>query len=97
MYVPALLIAVVAFIIRGVREREVGRRIVTFIAAIIIVPTAFGLYTAVTQHRDGITFLFWEFANRDVLRSFMTWDGIIKEWDGWGFAGNENDSYHVAE
>jgi len=86
----------VAFIFWGVREREVGRRIVTFIAAIVIVPTAFGLYTAVTQHRDGITFLFWEFANRDVLQSFMTRDGIIREWDGWGFAGNEDDSYLVA-
>lgn len=87
----------VAFIFWGVREREVGRRIVTFIAAIVIVLTAFGLYTVVTQHRDGITFSSWEFANRDVMKSSNTRDGIIKEWDGWGFAGNENDSYHVAE
>ena len=87
----------VAFIFWGVREREVGIRIVTFIAAIVIVPTAFGLYTAVTQHRDGITLLFCELANRDVLRSYMTRYGIIKDWDGWGFAGNENDSYHVGE
>jgi hypothetical protein len=78
------------------REREVGRRIVTFIAAIVIAPTAFGLFSVETQHRDGIAFSFWEFANRDVMRSFKTRDGIIREWNGWGFAGNENDSYLVA-
>ena len=96
VYVPALLIAMVALIFWRVRERQVSRRIVTFIAAIVIVPTAFGLYTVVTQHRDEITFSSWEFANRDVLRSFMTRDDIIREWDARGFAGNANDSYLVA-
>jgi len=30
------------------------------------------------------------------MQSFNTRDGIIREWDGWGFAGNEDDSYLVA-
>ena len=47
--------------------------------------------------RDRITFAGWALTHPAILFADDQRDGIIRDWDSWGFAGSGNDSYLVAD
>ena len=63
--------------------------------AIAIIMAAPLLTYFLTQVRDQAHFLTWAPFHIDLLRETSGKDGVITLWDGWGFAGNENDSFLV--
>ena len=66
-------------------------------AAVVIVFTAPTVYLTCHAYRDQIVFAFWSPTHVALLHRYATRDGIISVWDGWGFAGMENDSYLIAD
>jgi hypothetical protein len=54
--------------------------------------TLFGL----PRLKDELRFLIWSYTHGDVLKRFSDKDAIILDWESWGIAGMENDSYLVS-
>jgi hypothetical protein len=46
---------------------------------------------------DRLGFWVWYATHGDVVRQYAKHDAIIVIWDGWGFAGIENDSFLVSD
>jgi hypothetical protein len=55
-----------------------------------------GIFIGVANIRDRLAFWLWYPTHRQLVDEWMTKDGIIVDWDGWGMAGMENDSYLVS-
>jgi hypothetical protein len=47
--------------------------------------------------QDPLRFLAWSLPRYGQIEALARWDAVIQHWDGWGFAGMENDSYLVSD
>jgi hypothetical protein len=75
---------------RWVRRRSL---LATFSVMILLPPAV--IYIATTAH-DPLGFYVWYFTHPKIVEEFAYKDGIIMDWNRWGFAGMENDSYLVS-
>ena len=67
--------------------------------AIVIVALA-GISTMVVyggRLQNPLRFLVWSLAWHGQIEALARQDAVIQHWDGWGFAGMENDSYLVSD
>jgi hypothetical protein len=75
---------------RSPSGRPVRRALV---ALLVLIPSTF---YGVPRIKDEVRFLIWSEGHGDVLREFANKDAIILDWESWGMAGSENDSYLVS-
>jgi hypothetical protein len=50
----------------------------------------------VPRFKDEIRFLVWSYIHANKLSEYAKTDAIIPDWEDWGLAGMENDSYLVS-
>jgi hypothetical protein len=93
LYLPAVLVLCTCLGVwaaiewKSVRGRSARR---TLAAILVLIPFTFYI---VPRVKDEVRFIIWSQSHGDVLRDFANRDAIILEWDSWGMAGMENDSY----
>jgi len=93
LYLPAVLVLCICLGVwaaidwKSVRGRSARR---TLAAILILIPLAFYI---VPRIKDEVRFILWSQRHSDVLRAFANRDAIILDWESWGMAGMDNDSY----
>lgn len=94
--VPILLVACLAILIWAIFEKRWMRRrsLLATLGVMILLPPAV-TYGAKAAH-DPIGFYVWYFTHPKIVEEFAHKDGIILDWNRWGMAGNESDSYLVS-
>ncbi len=96
VYVPVLAIAALGAIVWLIIERRSPRR-VSIAWALVAIVAAVPLYFVGNRFSDPIRFAFWSPFHTSLLASYSSHDGIVTDWDSWGFGGMENDSYLIAD
>ncbi len=94
--VPLLAIGAVLAIVWLIVERRSSRRI-SIAWALAAIVAAVPLYVIGNKFGDPIRFAFWSPFHESLLARYSSRDGIVTDWDSWGFGGTENDSYLVAD
>jgi hypothetical protein len=95
-YVPLLAIAALLAIAWLIIERVPSRR-ASIAWALLAIAAAAPLYFIGNRFSDPIRFVFWTPLHPVLLARYSSRDGIVTEWDSWGFGGMENDAYLVAD
>jgi hypothetical protein len=96
VYGPLLAIAALGTIVWSIVERGSSRR-ASIVWSLVAIVAAVPLYFTGSRFSDPIRFAFWSPFHTALLARYSSRDGIITEWDSWGFAGMENDSYLIAD
>jgi hypothetical protein len=96
VYVPLLAIALVLSIVWLIVERRPTHR-VSIAWAIAAIVAAAPVFFIGNRFHDQIRFALWSPFHAPLLRQYSSRDGIVTDWDSWGFGGMENDSYLVAD
>jgi hypothetical protein len=96
VYGPLLAIAALLTIVWLIVERRPSRR-VSIAWALVAIVAAVPLYFIGNRFSDPIRFAFWSPFHTALLARYSSRDGIVTDWDSWGFGGTENDSYLVAD
>jgi len=96
VYGPLLAIAALLTIVWLIVERRPSRR-VSIAWALVAIVAAVPLYFLGNRFSDPIRFAFWSPFHTALLARYSSRDGIVTDWDSWGFGGTENDSYLVAD
>jgi hypothetical protein len=87
---PALFLISVTCIVVAFLNRIPLKKMGLPIALVVATPIA--AYCS-AHLRDPALFVVWASTHQDVLRQALRQDGIVAQWDSWGLAGMENDSY----
>jgi hypothetical protein len=96
VYLPAALLACIGLFVWAVIKRK-SRRGRAIFMAFFAVPLALGLtFYLVPRSKDEIRFLVWSHIHGNKLSEYAKTDAIILDWEDWGLAGGENDSYLVS-
>ncbi len=93
---PLLAIGAVLTIVWLIVERRPSRRI-SIAWALAAIVAAVPLYFIGNRFGDTIRFAFWSPFHGALLARYSSRDGIVTDWDSWGFGGTENDSYLIAD
>jgi hypothetical protein len=96
VYLPAVLVTLVGLSIWAVVQRKSpkGRAI---IKALLAIPLVMGLtFYLVPRCKDELRFLVWSQIHANALSEYAKKDAIILDWESWGLAGMDNDSYLVS-
>jgi hypothetical protein len=96
VYAPLLAIAAFLAIVWLIVERRPSRR-ASIAWALVAIVAAVPLYFVGNRFSDPIRFAFWAPFHGELLARYSSRDGIVTDWDSWGFGGTENDSYLVAD
>jgi hypothetical protein len=96
VYAPLLAIAALIGIVGLIFERRPARR-VSIAWVLVAVAAAVPLYFIGNRFSDRIRFAFWSPFHTALLARYSSRDGIVTDWDSWGFGGTENDSYLIAD
>ena len=96
VYGPLLAIVALLTIVWLIVERRPSRR-VSIAWALVAIVAAVPLYFIGNRFSDPIRFAFWSPFHTALLARYSSRDGIVTDWDSWGFGGTENDSYLVAD
>jgi hypothetical protein len=94
--VPLLAIGALLAIVWLIVERRPSRRI-SIAWALAAIVAAVPLYFIGNRFGDAIRFAFWSPFHGALLARNSSRDGIVSDWDSWGFGGTENDSYLIAD
>jgi hypothetical protein len=96
-YLPAVILFSICFCIWAWSERKSPRwrpiGLATAVAFLLVPITLFGL----PMVKDEIGFRFWYETHRSLVEPFLANNAIILDWESWGLAGMENDSYLVSD
>jgi hypothetical protein len=96
IYLPAVLALCIGLCIWAVIEwrSPIGISVCrTLIALLVLIPSTFYI---IPRIKDDVSFFVWSKGHHNVLNEFANRDAIILDWESWGFAGWENDSYLVS-
>jgi hypothetical protein len=85
---------VILLLPRDQRTRSAVIALASVIVALVSIPAAM---TYGGPLRDPLAFLLWWQTNPGPMTAWAGKDGVVRHWDGWGFAGLENDSYLVSD
>ena len=96
VYGPLLAIVALLTIVWLIVERRPSRR-VSIAWALVAIVAAVPLYFIGNRFSDPIRFAFWSPFHTALLARYSSRDGIVTDWDSWGFGGTENDSYLIAD
>jgi hypothetical protein len=96
VYGPLLAIAALLTIVWLIVERRPSRR-VSIAWALAAIVAAVPLYFIGNRFSDPIRFALWSPFHTALLARYSSRDGIVTDWDSWGFGGTENDSYLIAD
>jgi hypothetical protein len=96
VYAPLLAIASLVAIVWLIFERRPLRR-VSIAWALAAIVAAVPLYLIGNRFSDPIRFVIWSPFHGALLARYSSSDGIVTDWDSWGFGGMENDSYLIAD
>jgi hypothetical protein len=97
VYAPLLAIAALLATVWLIVERGRPSRRVSIAWALVAILAAVPLYFVGNRFSDPIRFAFWAPFHTALLERYSSPDGIVTDWDSWGFGGTENDSYLVAD
>jgi len=97
VYAPLLAIAALLATVWLIVERGRPSRRVSIAWALVAIVAAVPLYFVGNRFADPIRFAFWAPFHGELLARYSSRDGIVTDWDSWGFGGTENDSYLIAD
>jgi hypothetical protein len=96
VYLPAAAFTCIGLFVWAVIKRN-SRHGRAIFMAFLAVPLAMGLtFYLVPRFKDEIRFLVWSHIHGNKLSEYANTDAIILDWEDWGLAGMENDSYLVS-
>ncbi len=97
---PALVVLALAFGLWSLLERRprwsaVARSLfIGALAPALLIPPLWAFGDPI---RDSARYAVWSTVHRRELAVARGRDGVFKHWDGWGMAGNDNDSYLASD
>ena len=94
VYLPAAAFTCIGLFVWAVVKRN-SRHGRAIFMAFLAVPLAMGYL--VPRFKDEIRFLVWSHIHGNKLSEYANTDAIILDWEDWGLAGMENDSYLVSD
>jgi hypothetical protein len=95
-YVPAVALVWIGLCVWAAIEGKSPRARSIVISLLVIPALIGGTFTVLPRLKDELLFLVWSHTHGDVLRGFTDRDAIVLDWESWGMAGMENDSYLVS-
>ncbi len=96
VYLPAATWVCIGLCVWAAIERKSTRARWIVISLLLIPAVIGGTFRVLPQIKDELRFLVWSHTHDDELREFADRDAIILDWESWGWAGSENDSYLVS-
>ena len=94
LVLPILWILSLIFLVSAVVTDRSSRTVKVSIMLLVLSPIA---HFGAGRLRDRVLFVGWSLIHQAELRSSASKDAIIAQWDSWGFAGIENDSYLISD
>lgn len=95
-YLPVVGLVCCGLVVWAIIERK-SPQVHSIVISLMVIPALLvGTFWLLPRIKDEIGFFVWSQTHSDVLKSFVGRDAIISDWDSWGMAGSENDSYLVS-